>query len=402
MDVARRNFLAIFISHWVMAVGMAAFIPFIPFFLEDLAMTDPVARKIWSGLIIAAAPFTACLAGPFWGALSDRIGRKIMVLRSLLAITVFVGLMGLVTAPWQFLVLRALQGLFSGFVAAGNTLVSVSTPVERQARVLGLLQTALLMGFALGPLLGGGLGDLVGHRPVFLVTASLAALACGLVWILAREDRRADRAPRDRGRLARSVVRDLLDRVRQPGMRYLLASLVCFRTSLSMMIPVLPIYMVQIGGYDEALKSTMASFLYAAVAVPILLFITAWSRRADRAGPGHTFMVCTLLSGLGFLPYGLAWTAWALIVVRALQGVFLAGIMPSMYAATARLSPAAGRGAAMGLTQSALQFSMALGACLGGVLAAAMSLYLLFVICFLLMTAAAGLARFKWMKEGDV
>ena len=184
-------------------------------------------------------------------------------------------------------------------------------------------------------------------------------------------------------------------------MRSLLASLVCFRTSLSMMIPVLPIYMVHIGGYDEALKSTMASLLFAAVALPILLFIPMWSRRADRAGPGHTFMICTLFAGLGFLPYGLAWTAWALIVVRILQGVFLAGVMPSMYAATARLSSEAGRGAAMGITQSALQFSMALGACLGGVLAAAMNLNLLFVICFLLMTTAAGLARFRWMKEVD-
>ena len=134
MPIARRNFTAIYASHLATAIGMAAFIPFIPYYVGELGVTDGAERKIWAGCIIAAAPAMAAIFGPIWGALGDRVGRKIMVLRSLVAITVFVALMGVVSAPWQMLVLRLFQGVFSGFVAAGNTLVSVSTPVERQGK----------------------------------------------------------------------------------------------------------------------------------------------------------------------------------------------------------------------------------------------------------------------------
>ena len=324
-----------------------------------------------------------------------------MVLRSLLAITMFVGLMGLVTAPWQLLVLRLLQGMFSGFVAAGNTLVSVSTPVERQGRVMGVLQTGLLLGFALGPLLGGVIGDTMGYRSAFFVTSALAASACLVVTFLAREDHRIQKASVGGEGIFRGMAHDLLGSLESRGMRYLLSSLLCFRTSLSLMVPVLPIYLVQIGGFDLSVKTTMASLLFTSMAAPVIFFVALWGWRADRVGPGNNFVLCTFITAFCFLSYGLAWTAWMLIVMRALQGVFLAGIMPSIYAALARLSPGVSRGAAMGLVQSSLQISMAGGTILGGFLAAAMNLKVLFVISCLLMLSASALSRFGWMRMVD-
>jgi DHA1 family multidrug resistance protein-like MFS transporter len=401
MNVARRNFTAIYISHLSTAVGMAAFIPFIPYYMAELGVTDEAERRIWAGLIVAAAPFMAAMVGPVWGALSDRVGRKIMVLRSLLAITLFVGLMGAVTAPWQMLILRLLQGLFSGFVAAGNTLVSVSTPVERQGKTLGVLQTGLLTGFAAGPLVGGLVGDTVGHRPVFVVTAALAAAAFFVVALLAREDREAARTERDDAGLVGGMIRDLAGTLVRREMRFFLGSLFTFRTGLSLMIPVLPVYLIEIGGYPEGYRSTAASLLFVAVAVPLILFVAPWGRRADFHGPGRTFVLCTVLGALLFPPYALAGSALALIVMRATQGVVLAGIMPAAYAAVARLTPATRRGASMGLTQSAMQFAMAFGAAVGGVLAALLGVRVLFLVAAALFLGAAVLARVGWARHVD-
>jgi MFS transporter, DHA1 family, multidrug resistance protein len=401
MDIAGRNFAAIYASNLFTAVGMAAFIPFIPYYVEELGVADPGSQRIWSGLIVAGAPLMAAIFGPIWGALSDRIGRKIMVLRSLLAITLFVGLMGVVVAPWQMLVLRLLQGVFSGFIAAGNTLVSVSTPVERQGKVLGLLQTGLLVGLALGPLLGGVVGDGVGHRPVFYVTAGLAALAFGLVAWLVREDPSAARRPADEAGLVRGMARDLMAALAPKEMRLFLGSLMGFRAGLSLMIPILPVYLERIGGYPAAHRSTMASLLFVAVAVPLLLFVTLWGRRADFRGPGRTFVACAVLSAVFFPGYAWAGSALALIGIRTFQGVFLAGLMPSAYAAVARMTPASQRGATMGLTQSSMQLAMAMGPIVGGVLAAWMDLVILFYLAAGLFLIAAGLARFGWMKQVD-
>ena len=95
-----------------------------------LVVEDDAAIKVWTGLIVGAAPFVAAFMSPIWGALGDRVGRKLMVMRALAAIGLFVGAMGFAQSPWQLLVLRVMQGVFSGFIPPSITLVSVGAPPE--------------------------------------------------------------------------------------------------------------------------------------------------------------------------------------------------------------------------------------------------------------------------------
>jgi DHA1 family multidrug resistance protein-like MFS transporter len=64
------------------------------------------------------------LVAPLWGRLSDRLGRKLMLLRATLTATVVVGSMGFVSSPWQLLGLRLLQGTLTGTVPAATALVA--------------------------------------------------------------------------------------------------------------------------------------------------------------------------------------------------------------------------------------------------------------------------------------
>src|SRR5262245_1912209 len=104
---------------------MAGFLPAFPIILPRLGITDPSAVAIWTGALTAAAPFSAALAGPLWGAIGDRIGRKLMVLRALGGLVVFTGAMAFVSDPVLLLALRLGQGVFSGFIAPSLTFVSV-------------------------------------------------------------------------------------------------------------------------------------------------------------------------------------------------------------------------------------------------------------------------------------
>ena len=75
-------------------MGMMAFLPTLPFYLEErFGIDDPAALRAWTGAIFGAAPLSAAIAGPMWGALGDRYGRKPMALRALLGISLVTGLM---------------------------------------------------------------------------------------------------------------------------------------------------------------------------------------------------------------------------------------------------------------------------------------------------------------------
>src|SRR6266516_3970952 len=96
--------------------------PFIPLFVRSLGVTDLAEASVWSGLVVGVGPLGAAIMGPIWGALSDRFGRKAMVLRAM----VMIGLMQLVMAAapnvvWLFWA-RLVMGLFAGFTAMAMAL----------------------------------------------------------------------------------------------------------------------------------------------------------------------------------------------------------------------------------------------------------------------------------------
>src|SRR5262245_35336736 len=98
--VWRRTLYAVVIAQTLAIIGFSLRTPFLPFFLQDLGATSDKQAAIWSGLINAGGAGVMAITAPIWGIVSDRYGRKPMVLRSMFAATVTVGLMGLATAPW--------------------------------------------------------------------------------------------------------------------------------------------------------------------------------------------------------------------------------------------------------------------------------------------------------------
>ncbi|MBN2361528.1 MAG: MFS transporter, partial [Deltaproteobacteria bacterium] len=162
--------------------------PFIPLYVQALGVPDPTKAAQWSGWIAASTALTMAVAQPIWGNLADRFGRKPMVIRSMIAGSITLGLMGLATHPWHILVLRLLQGMLTGTVTASTALVATVVPKQRLGFALGLLQVAMFGGSSLGPLVGGIVADSFGFRASF-GAACLLALAGGLTVItLVRED----------------------------------------------------------------------------------------------------------------------------------------------------------------------------------------------------------------------
>jgi len=79
----QRNVWALSLIVFAAFVGFQFFSPFLPLFVQELGVTDLSEVAVWSGLLMAVTPGLAGLLGPLWGCLADRVGRKLMMVRSL-------------------------------------------------------------------------------------------------------------------------------------------------------------------------------------------------------------------------------------------------------------------------------------------------------------------------------
>src|SRR5207237_10154395 len=106
-------------------------------------------------ILMAIYSLMAMLASPLWGRLSDRIGRRPVLMASMLAAALAYLWFGLASALWMLFAARAFAGACAGNIAAAQAYIADVTPPERRARGMGMIGAAVGLGFIIGPALGG-------------------------------------------------------------------------------------------------------------------------------------------------------------------------------------------------------------------------------------------------------
>ena len=232
----------------VAAAGMIGFtgftlvMPFLPLYIAELGTTDVKEIAMWTGLTLGATPTVTAISAPLWGRVGDRYGSKVLVIRSLIAFILTTAAMGFVTAPSQLFALRALLGVFAGYGALTISMAAESSPRDRMAQAIGMVQTGHRLGPAVGPVIGGLLAPMVGLRRSFLFASAFYVLALIAIVVFYKEPRDG-KAPRSvRG--GKAVLAHLF---RLPG--FLLALVVIFglQTVDRSFGPVLPLFVQQVG-----------------------------------------------------------------------------------------------------------------------------------------------------------
>src|SRR2546427_10113282 len=185
----QRNVGALSLIVFTAFVGFQFFSPFLPLYVQELGVTDPARVAIWSGVLLAVTPSVAAVLAPVWGILADRVGRKLMMVRSLAGFIVTIAAMGLVTSVPQLLVARLVQGIFAGFSVMAMALASVSCPRDKVPVAVGRVQAAQLLSAAVGPAAGGYVASHFGIRYAFFVTAGLLAGARTGLMVPFKEER---------------------------------------------------------------------------------------------------------------------------------------------------------------------------------------------------------------------
>ncbi len=154
-------------------VSIGLIIPVLPLMVGQFTHT-PAEQVAWYGVMTMVFGVANFFGSPVLGRLSDRYGRRPVLLLGFSGLALSFIVTGLATALWMLLVVRLFSGAMQSNVAVANAYVADITPPAGRARAFGLLGAMLGMGFILGPVLGGLLGGINLHLPFFFA----GALAC--------------------------------------------------------------------------------------------------------------------------------------------------------------------------------------------------------------------------------
>lgn len=392
----RRTLYTVWITQFVAVLGFAFVIPFIPYYIQELGITDVKKAGMWAGLVTSAQAVSMALMAPVWGALADRYGRKLMVLRASFAGAVVMSLMGLVTNVQQLVVLRFIQGMLTGTVAATTTLVASTVPRERAGMALGSLQTAIFLGISLGPLLGGVSGDTLGYRPSFWITGGLLFVSGILVMLFVRED---FHPVSDVARTGRTNYAQAVKLVLASGpLLAVFASRILLRVGTRALDPVLPLFVQTLlpagaqAGTTTGIIAAVAG-LGAAVGSPV---IGGWS---DRLGRRRLLIACAAAAGTCYIPQAFVHDARWLIFWQLLSGFAVGGTLATVTALLTQVAPKGHEGMVFGLDTSAISGANAIGPIFGAAAAASFGLRAPFFLA-VLMFGVGLLAVVFWVREG--
>jgi DHA1 family multidrug resistance protein-like MFS transporter len=371
----QRTLYILFFAQLMVAVGFASIFPFLPLYVEELGSTTGLSIEFLSGMVYSAQAFTMMLSSPVWGALADRFGRKIMVERSMFGGVVILLLMSFVTSAEQLVVLRAIQGLITGTIAAASALLASVTPRRQIGYAMGLLQVGFGTGIAMGPLIGGAVADLFSYSVVFYITAAMLFLAGVLVHWGVHENFKPVKS--DPGKKT-SFIEDARSLIRVTGVK--MTFVIRFLTSLArmMILPIIPLFIATIL-VDTSKLNTFTGLVMGTASAATTISAVFLGKLGDRIGFRLVLITSMAVMGGLLALQGYVTAGWQLLVLQGLAGVALGGVLPIISALLANYTKVGGEGAAFGLDNSITAAGRAVAPMLGAAIATGWSYSAVFV-----------------------
>ena len=392
----QRNLYALTAASFLMFTAFGFVFPFLPLFINELGVGDMAQVEVWSGISSFGQALVLSIFSPIWGALADRRGRRVMVLRAAFGGGFVIACMGLSQNIWQFMGLRLIQGAMTGVVAAASALAISFVPRNRIGSALGLIQMSSFAGNAVGPSLGGVTADHFGYRYSFAVSGALFLLA-GVVTILFVKEHFVPPPPGETKPGLSGILRDI--RTRGADKQLLIMMVVLFSANFGVNVvqPMLPLFVQYIDPLESAATVTGLIFTVAGVVAAISSVI--WGRIGDRLGYRKLLIAMALGAGLIYIPQALVTSAIQLIALRGILGIFDGGLLPSANALIASSTPHesgehTSHGTTYGLVYLANGMGFALGPLAGGLIAASLGLRNVFFVTAVILLAIAAYLPF--------
>jgi MFS transporter, DHA1 family, tetracycline resistance protein len=349
-------FLIVFID----LVGFGLVIPLLPFYAARFGASPEQVT-----ILLTVYSLVSMVTAPMWGRLSDRIGRRPVLIASTLASALAYLWLGFAGALWMLYAARALAGACAGNIAAANAYIADVTTPENRARGMGMIGAAFGLGFIIGPALGGAVAGnnlaTADLKTPMLIACGLSLVASiGVVTILKESLTQEARARKRRGRI--EAIRAALGR---PVLARLLLVFFLATLAFSGMEATFALWAMHRYSWGPA----QVGYIFTYVGVLLALM------QGGGIGPltkrfGEERL---LLGGLGLIALGLlvlpAAAGLALLIVSMSLLAFGMGAMqPSLNSLISRRAGPGEQGEVLGVAQSVSSLSRVVGPAVAGVL----------------------------------
>lgn len=323
-------------------IGFAIILPILPFYVLDLGATPLVV-----GVITAAFSGAQILASPIWGRVSDRAGRRPVLLVGLLASAAAYVVFGLATSIWLLLLSRIIQGAGGGTTGVAQAYITDTVEAGYRARALGWLSAATSAGVMLGPMLGSWAAHWGRAAPGF-VAAGLCLLNAAFAWRWLPESRRPAAGP---PRPRQPIWHAAWQVVRHPGTPT--AQMIWIygvgMLAFSALTSVLALYLGRRFGVTAT--SIGPFFLYVG-GLSVLLRSLLLGPVVDRIGETWATRLGAFALIVGLLLYPLAGSIPVLLLIMPLVPIGTALLFPATTSLLAAATDPAETGTVMGVAQT--------------------------------------------------
>jgi DHA1 family tetracycline resistance protein-like MFS transporter len=352
----RSPLLVIFVTVFIDLVGFGIVIPVLPFYVEEPKFD---ASPSTVGLLFASYSIMQLVFSPILGRLSDRYGRRPVLLLSLIGTGVGFLMLGLATTLWMLFAGRIIDGISGGNISTAQAYIADITTPENRAKGMGLIGAAFGLGFVFGPAIGGVLSRWGTHVP-FLFAAGLA-FANALLLYFALPETVTSEHPARVSASARGRWTQLAQALKQSRLALILLIYFLFVTAFSIMTTSFGLFTMYRFGYDA--HDTGWLFVFVGV-IGAIIQGGLIGRLVRRFGELPLVVVGALLFSASLFAMPLTTPQTGLLTLLVVGATFAVGNSLSTPALTGLASKSVGRGeqgGVLGVTQSVASLSRTVG-----------------------------------------
>ena len=359
----RSPLVVIFITVFIDLVGFGIVIPVLPFYAEGAGF-GASPRQV--GFLFASYSVMQLVFAPVLGRLSDKYGRRPVLLVSLLGTCAGFLILGFATTLWMLFVGRIIDGISGGNISTAQAYIADVTTKEDRAKGMGLIGAAFGLGFVFGPAIGGVLSRW-GINVPFIFAGSLAFANAVLLYFVLPETVTPDHPARASAATGRGWGQ-LFESLRNPRLSVVLAIYFLSIVAFSIMTASFSLFLMFRFGFDAFHNG----WIFAFVGI-ISAFIQGGliGRLVKRFGEPLLVIVGTFLfsASLFATPFiGPTFGVMAILLTGAVSAVGNALNAPSLTSLASKSASASEQGTVLGVTQSVASLARAVGPSIAGLL----------------------------------
>lgn len=371
----QRNLYALWLGNFITGAGSSMSLPFLPLFISEMGNFPKWELTLYAGLAFSGTFLSQAIVSPFWGKLADKTGRKPMLMRAAIGMTITATLTGFSPNVWILIMLRVIQGGFSGYINNAYALMASEVPADKSGQTMGTLTTGSVGGMLVGPVIGGYIAGMLGYRIPFYLFGGMMLIASMITLVYVKEDFHPLADPKYAQRSAFAGIKHV--RV----VWAMILSSMLIQAATTSINPIISLFVKEL--MHNQGNIAMASGIIAALpGIATLLAAPRLGALGDHIGPRKVLIAGLIFCAVMFLPMFFVQSVTSLGIFRFLVGISDAALLPITQTVMTLATPKESISRIFSYNQSA----QAIGSVIGPMLAAGVAGVLDYRYVFLMTT----------------